>query len=175
MVNQPVSLPANGAMFVNGGNAIVSGTLDGQLTLGTSDDIIITGNIVYEADPTTNPASDDVLGLIAEENVILSATAPYNLTIHASVMAIDNPTTAAALDGSFTVENWWVGPAKGTLAVLGGIIQGARGPVGTFNSSTGVKLSGYSKEYAYDTRFTSMAPPFFPTTGDYEDVMWQET
>lgn len=164
-VNQPQPLPANGAIFVNGGNATVAGTLDGQLTIGTNRDIIIRNNINYADNPQTNPQSNDVLGLVAEQNVVISRSAPSDLQIQASVMA---------LNSSFTVENWWQGPPKGTLSVYGGIIQKDRGPVGTFSSATGNKLSGYSKDYRYDPRFSNLAPPFFPTTGDYNGVLWQE-
>ena len=64
-----------------------------------------------------------------------------------------------------------VGP--GTLAVLGGIIQKARGPVGTFNSTTGQTVTGYSKAYSYDPRLAMNPPPYYPTTGQYERVSWQ--
>jgi len=174
LVSQPVPLPANGAIFVNGGDVTVSGVLDGKVTIGTSANIIVNSSIFYVDNPQTNPQSNDVLGLVAENNVVVSQSAPYDVTIQASIMALDNPLTATPLDGSFTVQNWSVGPPKGTLAVYGGIVQGARGPVGTFSSSSGNKLSGYSKDYRYDTRFSGTAPPFFPTTGAFEQMVWQE-
>ncbi len=165
LTNQLVPLPANGAVFVNGGHATVSGTLNGQLTIGSSENVIINNNLVYADDPRSNPNSDDVLGLVAEDNVVVAAAAPYNTTIQASVMG---------LNASFTVENWWIGPPKGTLSVYGGIIQVSRGPVGTFNSRTGARVSGYSKSYRYDTRFRQLAPPFYPTTSEYEEQLWKE-
>jgi hypothetical protein len=76
-----------------------------------------------------------------------------------------------ALNTSFMLNNWWVGPAKGTLTVFGGIIQDERGPVGTFSGST--KVSGYSKNYEYDTRLLNSPPPFVPTTGDYITLSWE--
>lgn len=163
--NQPRSLPANGAIFVNGGNAKVSGTLDGQLTIGSSHDAVISNHVRYADNPQTNPASNDVLGLVAERNVVIAWAAPDNLTIQASIMALNE---------SFTVENWWVGPPQGTLSIYGGIIQGRRGPVGTFNGSTGTILSGYAKNYQYDARLSNMAPPHYPTTGTYNLVHWKE-
>jgi len=162
-VNQQTAAPANGAVFVNQGNLTVSGTVKGQMTLGTSNDIIIANNIQYAQNPATNPASTDMLGLVAEQNVVVSQNAPYDLTIHASVMALNE---------SFTVEKWWVGPAKGTLDVLGGIIQYRRGPVGTFSGSN--KVSGYSKHYVYDKRLQAMTPPFYPTTSQFDETLWQD-
>jgi hypothetical protein len=164
-VNYNMPLPANGALFVNDGNLIVSGTLNGRMTVGSSRDIIIPSNIVYADDPRTNPDSDDVLGVISEGDVVMDDSGPTNLEIDACIMALST---------SFMLENWWVGPPKGTLSVYGGIIQDERGPVGTFNGQTGQKLSGYSKNYSYDPRLLGTPPPFMPTTGDYVTLSWQE-
>lgn len=163
--NQNTSLPTNGALFVEGGDLTVSGTLNGRLTMGTNRNIVVADNITYADDPRLNPNSDDKLGLIAERDVVISQSAPYNVEIDASIMALGN---------SFIVENWWVGPAKGTLTTYGGIIQRERGPVGTFSGATGEKLSGYSKDYHYDPRLVNSPPPFYPTTGDYISLSWKE-
>jgi hypothetical protein len=93
---------------------------------------------------------------------MISSGAPTNLRIDASIMALNT---------SFMLTNWWVGPAKGTLTVFGGIIQKERGPVGTFSGTT--KVSGYSKNYQYDTRLLNSPPPFVPTTGDYITLSWE--
>ncbi len=164
-VNRPQPTPPNGAIFVNSGNATVSGTVNGQVTVGTSRDVIIANNLRYADNPRVHPQSDDVLGLMAEQNVVVSQSAPANVTLEASVMALNT---------SFTVENWWQGPPKGTLTVHGGIIQKQRGPVGSFNGSTGQQVSGYAKDYSYDARLSNLSPPFYPTTGAYEGVLWQE-
>jgi len=163
--NKNMALPANGALFINKGNLTISGTLDGRLTVGSSRDILIPGNIVYADDPRVNPSSDDVLGVIAESDVMIKSNAPVNLEIDGCIMAMNT---------SFILENYWQGPAKGTLTVYGGIIQDERGPVGTFNGSTGQKVSGYSKDYSYDLRLLGSPPPYMPTTGDYITLSWEE-
>lgn len=163
--NRNMALPANGALFVNSGDLTVSGTLNGRLTTGASRDVIIPNSIVYADDPRVNPASDDTMGIIAESDVVIDDIAPYNLEINACAMALNT---------SFMREKWWVGPAKGTLTVYGGLIQDERGPVGTFNGSTGQKVSGYSKNYSYDPRLLSSPPPYMPTTGDYITLSWEE-
>lgn len=168
-----MALPANGALFVacggsrcrDGGSLTIDGTFNGRLTVGAQRDIIIPNNIVYADNPRTNPNSDDVLGIIAERDVVISHNAPTNLEIDGSVMALDT---------SFMLEDWDVGPPKGALTIYGGIIQEERGPVGTFNGSTGQKVSGYSKNYSYDSRLLSTPPPFMPTTGDYITLSWEE-
>ena len=166
-----MGLPANGAVFITGGHAgenlHISGTLKGQLSVGTNRDVILDGNIVYATDPRINPSSTDVLGLIAEKDVVISSSASPiggDLTIQASIMAMDN---------SLYLDNWSSG-LKGTLNVYGGIIQENRGPIGTFNSNTNQKVSGYTKNYSYDPRLRNMPPPFYPTTGDYVGLSWRE-
>ncbi len=165
LVNQNMPLPANGALYVAGGDVTLQGTLAGQLTIGASNNVKIANSVTYATDPQANPSSTDLLGIVAGQNVQVTATAPQNVEIDGSVMALGT---------SFTVENYNVAPAKGTLTVLGGIIQKNRGPVGTFNSSTGTKVSGYTKDYHYDTRLQDNTPPFFPTTGNYTTVVWDE-
>ena len=171
--NHNMPLPANGALFVacdgskcrSGASLTVSGTLNGRLTVGAQYDVLIPNSVVYKSDPRTNPASTDTLGIISERDIIISDNAPNNLEIDGSIMALET---------SFMMNNWWVGPPKGTLTVYGGIIQDQRGPVGTFNSVTGQKASGYSKSYSYDPRLLSNPPPFFPTTGDYITLSWED-
>jgi len=173
--NEPI--PPNGAVFVEGGDLYVRGSLDGMLSLGTDSNIIITNNISYVDDPrddTPTTESDDMLALISEQNVIVSTddddgssvydeTAPYDVRIDATIMALGN---------SFVVENWDTVSPKGTLNVYGGIIQKNRGPVGTFSGST--KISGYSKDYRYDTRLDHITPPYYPRTGDWAFLSWRK-
>jgi hypothetical protein len=159
-----MSLPVNGALFVNRGNLNISGTLSGRLTVGASGDIIITNNIVYANDPRLpGSTSTDTLGLISEGDVMIDADASHaNLEIDASIMALNT---------SFMLEDWWTGGARGTLSVFGGIIQKQRGPVGTFSGTT--KVSGFSKNYNYDARLLIYPPPFVPTTDDYITITWE--
>ena len=164
-IGQP--LPANGALFVRDGDLTVSGTLDGRLTIGSSRDIIIGGDVVY-ADKTST--SNDMLGIIAENDVMIRDTftnpAPDNLEIDGCIIALNT---------SFYKQNWDSTLFnRDTLTILGGIIQQERGPVGTFNGTTGEKRSGYNKSYSYDQRMIGNPPPFMPTTGDYVTLSWQE-
>ena len=160
-----IAMPGNGAAFVNSGTLTLSGTLKGQLSVGSSQDIVIPSNVTYATDPRTNPSSTDVLGIISEGDVEIPSNNPTNLEIDGCIMA---------LGGSFYLNNYSQGPPDGTLTILGGIIQEERGPVGTFNGSTGQKLSGYSKNYLYDTRLLTSPPPFIPTTGDYVVISYEE-
>jgi hypothetical protein len=162
--NRVRSLPPNGAIFVNGGDATVSGTLAGQVTIGTSENLVIPDHLDYVTNPTREGASD-LLGLVAERDVVVSRSAPSGLRIHGLIVAPN---------GSFTVEHWWVPPPKGELHIYGGLIQDAAAPTGAFHTRTGNLVSGFGKDYKYDERLAAMSPPFAPTAGVYEEVLWQE-
>lgn len=131
----------------------VSGTVQGRVTVGASEDVHITGDLVY-AD-----ASRDVLGIVGEQNVIVESS-PYSRVdryIHATMMA---------LNGSFTINDYSTGVYRGVLHVFGGIVQNRRGPVGTFSGTSPV--TGYSKDYVYDEKLLNNAPLYFPPTGNVE-------
>jgi hypothetical protein len=137
--------------------------------------IRITDNLVYNTKPDkTRDSSDPVnlaagtLGLVSKD-IRIASTAPANLEINAVCLAGGSNTSG----GSFYVENYDSKRPTGTLRVLGGIIQKARGPVGTFDPNTGVTLTGYSKAYSYDPRLAINPPPYYPTTGTYERISWR--
>lgn len=163
--NQVTSAPANGAVFVDNGEAHVSGTVNGQLSIGAEEDVVVENHLVYAENPVSNPNSDDILGIASEQNVMIAEGTPSDLNIQASVLALNE---------SIFVAGYNNGVVKGFLNVYGGLIQYRRGPVGQFNSSSGMQTSGFRKNYVYDTRFSSMAPPFFPTTSLYAALLWQE-
>jgi hypothetical protein len=168
-VNYPA--PSGKAIYVNNGDVYISGILSGQLTVGTSDTIYITDSILYNDNPITNPDSTDMLSLVSQSNVYVSQSAPNDVEIDAYIIAFD----------SFGVDNYARIPAKDTLSLYGGITQNRRGGVGTFNSITGVKVSGYTKDYGYDERLLLQVPPYFPPMRDsdgrivYKKISWSET
>ena len=197
-----LSLPANGVIYVQNvpaansdpnhsscsgtacnGLANVSGTLNGQLTIATQDDIDITGNLVYHQYPSGN----DVLGLVADNDVAVvhaaNADVQDDLTIDAAIMSLSH---------SFYVQNWSSGgnaacsgahpcavPGVHSLIINGVITQEYRGPVGTFNGSVSppVLVSGYNKNYTYDTRLKYLSPPYFlsPTQSAWQRISYAET
>jgi cytoskeletal protein CcmA (bactofilin family) len=147
----------------------IEGTLDGKVTIGSGADIHIRGDVLYEdARPYEGPlpGCDDVLGLIAAGDVVVDMTGPNmnDCVIHAHVMA---------LQSSFTVESYNQGPPRGDLVVWGGVVQEDPGPVGSFNHYD-IIVHGYTKDYHYDPRLSTGAPPWYPQTGRYTVVSWQD-
>ena len=172
-----VPLPPNGVIYVNNGTctgtktpllqryddpvgcavAYVSGTYSRSLTIGSANDIVVTGNL--RKDPTT----DSVFGLIANNNVRVyhpvtrsnwndpdscnNATGTMeNVTIEAAILALTH---------SFVVDNFRCGDDMDKLNVIGAIAQKFRGAVGT------TEPTGYTKNYVYDDRLRYRSPPFF--------------
>jgi hypothetical protein len=161
------------------GDAIVSGTLTGPLTIGAQNNDIIDGNLCYSsaASCASLPAASatDVLGLIAynyvEINHPLSGgnnakicgtggapAAPgcdeTNWTVNAVILALNH---------SFLVNNYSSGAALGTITLNGTVSQNWRGPVG--QSSGGSPIHGYTKNYVYDSRLRYFSPPYYLSPG----------
>lgn len=107
------------------------------------------------------------LGLMAR-NVTVDTGAPTNMEIDAVILAGSENTTS----GSFGVEDYNSKSPTGTLKIVGGIIQKARGAVGTI--SGGSIQTGYAKNYYYDPRLADYPPPYFPTTGLYDTLSWKK-
>lgn len=144
------------------------GEVKGNVSLYSEDDIEIYGDITYHTNPLDDPSSTDLLGIVSQGNVRIDQNAhrdqgTQDVNVHASILA---------LNSSFEVENYFRGGAKGSLNLLGGIIQKNRGPVGTFSSS-GI-VSGFSKAYEYDERLRQAVPPFFPRESVFSIVYWKE-
>jgi len=143
----------------------VKGTFNGELTMYTSGNIWIDDDLVYADDPLTNPSSDDVLGLVANNNVYVTDNAANNAdcNIQACMMAVQ---------GSFTAEHYSSRPISGNLNMTGSIVQKIRGPVGTF--SYGSIVSGFSKRYKFDSRLSTISPPNYPFVKSLSLVSWWE-
>jgi hypothetical protein len=169
------SFAPNGVIYANGTNVHVSGTLNGKVTLGAGGltgkgkqgNIYIDGGLTYAHNPLAG-SSGDMLGLVAENSVLVANNTANNhkdIKIQASIFC---------RSGGFQAEDYDSRGVEGTIRLLGGIQQNSRGAVGTFSGSPPTIQNGYLKNYLYDLRLMNDAPPFFPTTGQYEIVSWLE-
>ncbi len=144
----------NGALLGTG-TVTVQGTLDGELSIGAQQDIQISDDILY-ADRNLS-TSDDILGLIAENNVIILNNVPnsINCTIDASLFT---------RTGTFEAEDHTKGVARGVLNVLGSVVQHDRGGLGTYQIGSHAVKTGYSKRFVYDHRLEdpNFRPPYYP-------------
>jgi hypothetical protein len=168
------------------GNVGVSGTLNGRITMYANGTIILLDDLRYANDPVKGVCRD-ILGLIADKDIVIAdnalndpqlvASGTYknvddtpDVTIHAVMMALGT---------SFRVENFNSGPTnvngcgavangRGCINLSGGIIQQSRGPVGRSDGT------GFAKRYTYDRCAIVNPPPYFPTTGRFQDNRYLE-
>lgn len=139
----------------------VSGTVKGQVTLVSSDDVYITDNLVYD-DKTL-----DVLAIIAEKYIVLN-TEPDD------IRDIEIDAMLYSLNGSFQVNLFEEGSPRGVLYLYGGVFQKYQGGIGTYNIWTGKLKSGYSKNFVLDPRFLARPPDNVPTTGKIRIKAWRD-
>lgn len=165
----------NGVIYIDNAEVRIKGTVKGQYTIaasgtgGNKGKIFLEDNIVCYNNPQTNPNSTDMLGIVAERDVVISDNTANrsDIIIQAAIYA---------QRGSFTAENYNTRPPSGFIYLYGGITQYTRGPVGEFHQSGGqiYIVNGFSKKYRYDGRFMLSSPPAFPGTGNLEIVSWFE-
>ena len=164
---------SNGMIFAKNAVVRLEGTVKGQYTIGCNSTTTSTGkgtiylddNIVYNQDPKQYPNSTDMLGICAENSVLITKNTVNNdhINIHASIYAEK---------GGFGADYYDTRPVSGNINLLGGIIQNTRKAVSTFSGTT--ITHGFAKRYNYDDRFMLASPPFFPGTGGFEIVSWFE-
>ena len=159
----------NGVIYAQGMDVRVKGTIGGQFTVVGDGNIYLDDDILYAHDPKTNPASTDLLGIVAQNNVyITNNSATQNIKIDAAIYC---------QEGGFGAEDYDTRSVGGNINLLGGITQNIRRAVGTYTTDYWGNLSiqhGFNKRYRYDERLMQMFPPFFPTTGGFSIVSWKE-
>ncbi|MDE1921639.1 MAG: DUF4900 domain-containing protein [Candidatus Omnitrophica bacterium] len=173
--NTTMNIPASGVVYVQStktisackssssdGNVTVQGTVNGQLTVAADQNVYISGNVQYNSNPTTNPSSTDMVGLVAYNNVtVIEADAPAQLAVQGVIVA---------LGGSFDVDQYSKNPDPtgnssapdgANMYQFGSLVNYASGCTGIVNSS-GQLIDGWNQIQSYDTRLATLAPPSFP-------------
>jgi hypothetical protein len=178
---------ADGLYNCRAGDAFVSGTVNGKMTVGAANFLYVTSNITYVA------GTQSVLGLVGQRAVTVynpiscskyQTTRKNNQTVATKICDTAVSSTSqlqygagstitinaaiASNTGTFQVQNYAYGPQMGNLTVLGSIAQKYRGAVGVTYSTTSQwgtttvdHQTGFTKNYGYDNRFQSIAPPKF--------------
>lgn len=161
---QTYTIPANGAIFVED-RTWVEGVVDGRVTVGagrfpvqpsTYQDLIIADNLTYE-----QQASDDVIGLIAQDDIIVPRNVPNDMTIEAA---------ALAQFGQIIRPGYWY-HTRNSLTFFGSQISYAGGgwKYGT------PPISGFIyTNHLYDGNLRYYPPPGFPVGNTYELISWEE-
>ena len=171
---------SKGVIYVTG-RVVVSGIVNGKVTLAASDKIIIADDIKYAIAPgSTTCLAANMLGLLSPDSIYvadneLNTPQPWGASSAYKTYAL---TSDEIIQGvlmtlkSFGGENYDAGSnsaepcgatsaGRGCLALTGGIIQATRGAVGLSDGT------GYIKRYSYDQCAFQTPPPYFPTTGRF--------
>jgi hypothetical protein len=169
------TLAPNGVIYVEKGNINVQGILDGRVTIvaskkgsSSAGKIFITNSIEYKENPLQHLGSDDMMGMVAENKVIVPFDASRgDINIHSSIYSQS--------DG-LVIENYASYPTAYKMNLLGGIIGQKVQPTAKYQLIGGhyVPVNGYSYIHNYDQRFTKVRPPYFPTTKYFRVVSWYE-
>ena len=165
-LNLPI--PDNGLIFVKD-DVWVDGTIDqSRTTVVAAREPLDTGtaNIYLNTDLLyTSKAGADVIGLIAQNNVIIGLYSEDDLELDAIIIAKNGrryrPDYGSIFQCGATV-------VRDAFTLYGSTISNL-----TPYMSSG--SSGYSiRDYIYDPNTLYAPPPFFPTTGEYDVILWEE-
>ncbi len=162
---QTYSIPSNGAIFIED-DVWVSGVVDGRVSLAVGQfpaqepyhKMYINDNLIYK-----EKASDDVIGLMCQGDIILPYETPNYLEIDAALLSqfglIGRPN--------------YSGSIKNTLIIFGSQISYLGG--GKKYTQNGVVVSGYiNTNYSYDANLRYYPPPQFPVSETYDLISWKE-
>lgn len=156
----PLNIPNNGAIYT-AQPVIVSGVVNGRVTIGSASDIYIGGNLSYALD------GDDVLGLVASHSVIVAQWVPTVFSWRAATIAQSGTWRSYGFDPQTGAsEPDYVGNFRFTSATFtGSTATYGGGSMGLFNT----------RVYQYDNTLIYLPPPWFPTIQDaYTIVLSRE-
>jgi hypothetical protein len=156
----PLNIPNNGAIYT-GQPVIVSGVVNGRVTIGSASDIYIGGNLSYAQD------GDDVLGLVASHSVIVAQWVPTVLSWRAATIAQSGTWRSYGYDPQTrSSESDYIGDFHLTSATFtGSTATYGGGSMGLFGT----------RVYQYDSTLLYLPPPWFPTIQDaYTIVLSRE-
>jgi hypothetical protein len=132
------TVPSNGAVFSDV-DVIVSGVVNGRVTVASNDDGIIGGNITYAT------SGDDVLGVIGKNNITVAKYAPSTLSWRAAVIAQTGRRSSYDSTGSHTLADHY-------------------GSTATYLSPYMDMFA--TRNYYYDSTLQYLPPPWFPALDD---------
>jgi len=160
------AIPANGIIYVED-NTWVEGTIKGKVMVAaallpynaaTAPTIYIPNNLVYAAKDGTN-----VLGLLAQKDVVVTYHAPTTLEVDAAMIAQNGSTQFF----------YYPGNVKTSITVFGAIMTFGQWTWTWVDGSNNV-TSGYRNTLdTYDSNLIFSPPPSFPlSSSGYQQLSW---
>lgn len=162
------NVPDNSVIFIND-DVWVEGTLNGKTTVAaayfpsselTDVSIYINDNLEYLARDNQH-----TLGLVAQKNILVPKHAPDDLTIDAMMLA-QKGRVMRLLYYPYKIQD--------AIEVYGGIITNNIW-TWTWVNGSGNTVDGYDQTNSiFHTNLLFAPPPYFPTSGEYEFISWEE-
>jgi hypothetical protein len=162
------TLAPNGVLAVKG-DVRLKGNISGAVTVaalkdGSKGNVYLEDDVGVVDDPRKNPKSQEMLGICAEQGIIVSDNTPNKSSI--------NITAAMFTLKSFVVENVYSRGPSGYINLYGSLTQDTDGITGV--GAAGKLISGFHLNYKYDERYFLDAPPEFPLTDRFQILSWWE-
>ncbi|MDD3190916.1 MAG: hypothetical protein PHI66_04490 [Candidatus Pacebacteria bacterium] len=161
-------IPYNGLIFVED-HIWIEGIVNGRVTVAASNfsdnpndyaTITINGNLTYLSRDGNN-----VLGLLAEGDILVPRHAPGDLVIDAVMLSQKEHVYRRVYDASYTAQS---------IEVYGGVISYLFW-TWTWVDGHGNTTNGYRQTSTiYDNDLMYNPPPFFPTEENFEIISWEE-
>jgi hypothetical protein len=159
-------IPNNGIIYAED-KIWVEGTVKGRVTVvaaqlpynaSTAPTIYIPNNIIYSAKD-----GSDVLGLIAQKDIVVTYHAPNNIEIDAAIISQNGAAQFFYYSGNI----------KDSITIYGSIMTFAQW-TWTWVDGSNNNISGYSNTYStYDSNLLYGPPPEFPlSTSGYQLLNW---
>jgi hypothetical protein len=182
-----------GVVFVTRGNLVLSGTLNGQITViadqssgaGGAGNVYLVDDIVYSTEPMVrnefgifvpNNSCTDLMGIEASNNIIISSSVESggwqkniidgDIRIHAGIFCASG---GFQLDGLGTTVNF----PTGSIYLTGSMTAGKEEQVAQVDGSFNV-IAGYNRFVVLDERFLVTPPLLFPYSTNDEIMSWYE-
>jgi hypothetical protein len=178
------------------GNAFVQGTVDGQITVATD-------NNIYLVAPTSDTNGSmtvgalsliggDVMGLAASKFVLVNHDTsggadnfgPSGCTSSGPTACpesyapiVQNPTIDAVVftvNDALGTSDFWSGSVMGNMTINGAIVSNYMDVEGEFSGSS--LVHGYNEIYNWDSRLAHLTPPYFipPDQSQWAEVTYSE-
>ena len=163
------TIPSNGIIYVED-DVWVEGTVQGRVMVAaaqlpynaaTAPTIYIPKNIVYAAKDGT-----DVLGLLAQKDIVVTYNAPNNLEIDAALISQNGGAQFFYYQNNTAIKN--------TITVFGSIMSYGQW-TWTWVDGGGNDISGYANTIdTYDSNLLYSPPPSFPiSSAGYQLLNWE--
>ena len=162
---------ATNSVFFFEDNIWVEGTVNGKVTVVASHypfesgetTIWIRDDIVYDAKD-----GGSVLGLISKDDIYYTLDLPNNFEINAAMIAQNGQVVRRHYNSSCASYS---NAVRDELSIYGSLMSREKS---YWNWGSGPSSGFETRTVNYDSNLFFSPPPYFPTTGQYQFISWQE-